>query len=118
MALAVYWAATFATVFPISEAAVAEARAWTSPWVWSGPPPSLATYERVLERARQSRPGPDGLPACAWRAAGPEAARLLHRCACWLASGLRLHPRSNAMAQVFAPKGDEPEDRPPESAGA
>eukprot|EP00974_Lingulodinium_polyedra_P024175 2342266-Lingulodinium_polyedra.AAC.1 len=64
----------------------------------------------TLEHSRDSMPGPDGLPAAAWRAAGPKAVGLLHRCGAWLFSGRRLHRAFNALTQVFAPKGEEDED--------
>lgn len=66
-------------------------------------PASDAVF-RATQQARDSAPGPDGLPYSAWRATGRAGAIVLHDMLRALALGAKVHRSMTAALSAFLPK--------------
>lgn len=65
-----------------------------------------ARFRAILRRAKDSAPGPDGMPYSAWRYAGHLAHNLLARITLDAASTAKLPQSLNESVSVFLPKGE------------
>ena len=84
---------------------------WARPLDFSiAEPPKLEDYSRCLEEAKYSAPGGDGLPYCAWHAAGIEGARTLYTLGETLYAGFPTPFGFIDSVTCFPPKGDDAED--------
>lgn len=72
--------------------------------------PKLEVVERVLARATDSAPGPDGLRYRAWRAAGAEASGALHALLWAFMAGEPVPEDFAEALMIFLPKGEVEED--------
>lgn len=109
-----YWAGQFQPRHINERLSLAMARTFVHPTdasAWTTPSP--AAIRASLRRARDTAPGPDGVPYSDWKNAGPRAhsvlARLLVRMTAERAAPARF---SDAIAAFLLPKGAAPHDPP------
>ena len=79
-------------------------------WKLTSPPAKLG-IEVFLATAKNSAPGPDGLPYAAWRAAGPAGAATLFEALSKMAAGVMPLQGFNDSLSIFLPKGTTRETR-------
>ena len=105
-AIAHHWGRTFGVSPTQVGADAARALCWAAPWRWDlfSPPPEAA-FTALLRRARNSKPGPDGIPYAAGAASGQNALHSLALDSEWLARGHVMPLVFNEAEQVFAPEG-------------
>jgi len=72
--------------------------------------PSVDTIINFLLRAKDSAPGPDGLPYAAWLFAGEEAAITLYRVIVYMHNGFAMPLSFYQSLGVFPPKGENTDD--------
>ena len=102
-----HWAPTFSVLYAEFDADAA--RAWASPFATAldfsrTPLPSLGAYEKVLQRAAVSSPGPDGLSYAVFRHAGRPAARAHQDLGVAMMCGGARPETINDSVMVFPPK--------------
>jgi len=71
------------------------------------PPPDEAVFAEIINRAKNSSPGPDGIPFIAYKASGPRATKTLFLTGLEIASGVAPPIPYNDAIQIFAPKGED-----------
>ena len=74
-------------------------------------PPTKSQIRLALRLARDNAPGPDGLPASAWRAAGNLAVDHFWLTSLWLSMGHPMGPTWTGCLMLFPPKKVQPSER-------
>jgi hypothetical protein len=110
-ALSSGWSPTFG----VKEVNEKEARnfceKWCVPAQWHlAHPATRRCFTSFLKSVQHASPGPDGVPYCAWEAAGNDGAETLWLVNQHLASGHTMPFEFSDQLMIFAAKGEEPED--------
>ena len=109
-ALSAYWGPIFQEKLCDSRLVKEFCEKYVTKWSVAAPPPSSRTLMHVAMKARDSKPGRDGVPYAAWASAGAFGSNILFRVLGRLSIGVRPPLPFNHTGNAFIPKGEQHED--------